>query len=138
MSAYHIVMLQYGFAYRDGVCCVAGPEDAGARKMASDVCMCNDSMEFGEGLCSRSLARFLNEARPNLEDSLSRELDRPGAFLEPEGGGGKCGLAVIVDALGGIAIEVGRLLKPETGRADDGVPVGGGGRVCEAKGLLAE
>src|SRR4051812_15898883 len=102
-----------GYAYRDGVCCVAGPDDGGARKMASDVWICNDSMAFGEGLCSRSFARFLNDERPNLEDSLSRELDRPGVFLELEGGGGNCGLAVAVDALGGIAIEVGLLLKPD-------------------------
>ncbi len=84
-------------------------------------------MAFGDGLCSRSLARFLNEERPNLEESLSRELDRPGAFLEAPGGGGNCGLCVIMDALGGKAIEVGRLWKPDEGLAEDGVLVGGRG-----------
>ena len=63
-------------------------------------------------------------------DNLSRDDDRPGGFLELEGGGGKCGLDVTLVALCGIIMDVGRLGKPETGRAEDGVVVGGGGSEC--------
>lgn len=52
--------------------------------MASEVLICKESIALGPGLCS--LLRFRNEARLNLETSLSREADRPGPFLA--GGGG--------------------------------------------------
>ena len=96
--------------------------------------MCNDSIAFGAGLCS--LFRFLNEERLNLEDSLSREADRPGPFRE--GGGGNCGLDVTLVALWGITMEPGRLWKPDIGLAEDGVLVGGGGGGggCWGKALL--
>lgn len=60
--------------------------------------MCNDSMALGAGLCSRSLFLFLNDERLNFVDSLSRDAERPGPFLEG-GGGGNCGFDVTLVAL---------------------------------------
>jgi hypothetical protein len=87
------------------------------------VFICSDSIALGAGLCS--LFRFLNEARLNFEDSLSRDADRPGPFLE--GGGGNCEEELMLVALDGMTIDPGRLWKPDIGRAEEGVLVGGGG-----------
>jgi hypothetical protein len=99
------------------------PGDAGARYMASDVLICSDSIALGVGL--ESLFRFLKEAKLNFDDSLSRDAERPGPFLE--GGGGNCEVEDALVALDGITMDPGRLWKPDVGRAEDGVLVGGGG-----------
>jgi hypothetical protein len=62
-------------------------------------------MLLGPGLCS--LFRFLKDERLNLEVNLSREEDRPGPFLG--GGGGNCWFDIMLVALEGMTIEVGRL-----------------------------
>jgi hypothetical protein len=80
-SCYKVVRSYCGVAR-----CASRPGDAGARCIASDVLICNDSMALGPGLCS--LFRFRNEDRLNFEASLSRDADRPGPFLA--GGGGNC------------------------------------------------
>lgn len=62
-------------------------------------------MALGAGLCS--LFRFLNDARLNLEDSLSLDTDRSFPFLG--GGGGNCWFDMTLAALEGMIIDVGRL-----------------------------
>jgi hypothetical protein len=59
----------------------------------------------GAGLCSG--LRFLKDERLNLDDSLSREAERPGPFLG--GGGGNCWFGVILVALEGTTMDPGRL-----------------------------
>jgi len=127
-------------AYCDVARWAIKPGDAGTRMMASEVLMCSESMALGPGLCS--LLRFLNEARPSLETSLSREADRPDPCRGGGGGGGGGGnwaLEVMLVALEGITTDAGRLWKPDMGRAEEGVLVGGigGGGGCWEKAVVA-
>lgn len=62
-------------------------------------------MLLGAGLWS--LFRFLKDERLNLEVSLSRDADRPVPFLP--GGGGNCWFDIILVALEGMTMDVGRL-----------------------------
>ena len=73
--------------------------------MASDVLRRSDSMAVGAGLWSEF--RLRKDDRLNLEWDLSRDMER--SLPLRGGGGGNCGLDVMLVALEGTTTELGRL-----------------------------